>query len=153
MFHWLAENCLFIPERTVRRYMEFYNKVISNRSLVTDLARMPITEAYRELGSLRGYRPRGYVLPRRANLISHFAISSLATRMKSTLTRFASSFNCSIAGLISVSMRTLVATIPSINFCPCRVMLLPSTKNNNDAGFNKLYRIAKSNRRTRKETG
>jgi len=27
--------------------MEFYNKVISNRSLVTDLARMTITQAYR----------------------------------------------------------------------------------------------------------
>jgi len=74
---WLAENCLFIPERTVQRYMEFYNKAISNPSLVADLARMPITEAYRELGSLRGYRPRGYVLRRRANLISHFVISSL----------------------------------------------------------------------------
>jgi len=62
---------------TFQRYMEFYNKAISNPSLVADLARMPITEAYRELGSLRGYRPRGYVLRRRANLISHFVISSL----------------------------------------------------------------------------
>jgi len=33
--------------------MEFYNKAISNRSLVTDLARMPITEAYRELGIVK----------------------------------------------------------------------------------------------------
>ena len=33
--------------------MEFYNKVISNRSLVADLARMPITQAYRELGIVK----------------------------------------------------------------------------------------------------
>ena len=47
---WLLNNCPLIAERTARRYMEFYNKVISNRSILTDLNNMTPVQGYRAIG-------------------------------------------------------------------------------------------------------
>lgn len=47
---WLSENCPKISQRTGRRYMEFYDKVIANRSILTDLGNMTPVQGYRAVG-------------------------------------------------------------------------------------------------------
>jgi hypothetical protein len=46
---WLKENCPEIPERTGRRYIELYNKAVSNRTLMSDLRNMTPWQAYQVL--------------------------------------------------------------------------------------------------------
>ena len=50
---WLSENCPEVSERTARRYMELYNKAISNRSLMSDLNNMTPMEGYRYLSIVK----------------------------------------------------------------------------------------------------
>lgn len=50
---WLAENCPEISDRTVRRYMELYNRAISNRSVMSDLRNMTPHQGYQYLGIVK----------------------------------------------------------------------------------------------------
>jgi N6-adenosine-specific RNA methylase IME4 len=50
---WLKENCPEISERTGRKYIELYNKAVSNRHLNADLRNMTPHQAYRALGIVK----------------------------------------------------------------------------------------------------